>query len=321
MHRSFAALLVLSAIALPSIAQDVPTIGILGFGSREGAEPTYAAFREGLREQGFVEGKNVRIVYRQTSDDTKLRALADELVQAKVALIFARGTLEVYAAKAATRTIPIVFALVSDPVAHSFADSFARPGGNITGVSVLTQDLTSKRLEVARDAFPKATKLAVLFSESHRQACGMELKQLERDARTLGVELVVTGFSAPEKIPQAIDELRRSGASAVVIPLTVSNSDHTALIARHAGKHSMPTIQDLSSTGLVHGLLAYGPALRWTFGRAGNIAGQILKGAKAAETPIEQPHLYELIVNLKLARSQDVPLSKLILLRATRIIE
>jgi len=322
MHRILAVLFLLSGAVLPAFAQQgVTTIGILGYNSRETAEPAYTAFREGLREQGFVEGKNLRIEYRQTSDHTKLRALANELVRAKVALIFAPGTLEVYAAKAATGTIPIVFALVSDPLVHKFADSFNRPGRNITGVYVLGQDLTSKRLEMIRDAFPKATKVAVLYSEPHKEACGLELGQLEKAARKLGVDLVATGYSAPDQIPQAIDKLRRSGAGAVLIPLTVSSSDHGALIARHAGEHSIPMIQDLNYSVLPFSLLGYGPELRWTFGRAGSIAAQILKGAKPAETPIEHPDRYELIVNRKLARSQGLSLSEVFLMRATRIIE
>lgn len=322
MRRVLVVLFLLLAILPAAFAQRaVTTIGTLNLGSREGAEPGYAAFREGLRKYGFVEGKNLRILYRHSSDGTNLRALAEELVRSPVALIFARGTPEVYAAKAATSTIPIVFAVVSDPVRHRFADSFARPGHNITGVSVLTEDLTNKRVEVIHDAFPKATKLAVLFSETHRRACGMELRQLEHAARNLGLDLVLSGFKGTDDIPAAVEAARRSGASAVVLPLTISNADHGALVGRHAAERSMPMIQDLSSALPRESLLSYGPELTSTFGRAGDMAGRILTGAKASETPIEQPHRYELVVNRKLAQSQGAGFSEILLMRATRFID
>jgi putative ABC transport system substrate-binding protein len=311
----------LACVSLQPLAQDAPTIGVLGYGSREGAEPGLAAFREGLKAHGLVEGKNLRILYRQTTDHTKLPALADELVRAKVKLIFARGMPEAHAAKAATDSIPIVFALVTDPVLHGFADSFARPGHNMTGVSVLAEDMANKRLEIAHDAYPRASKLAVLVSEPHREACGMEIEQLEGAARKLGVGLVVREFSKPEGIAQAVEEARRAGAGAVMVPVTVSNADHIGLISRAAAQRSMPTIQDLSSSGRVDALIAYGPEVQWTFGRAGYKAGQILKGAKAGDLPIERPHRYELVANREAARSQHLNLPEMVLLRATRVIE
>lgn len=321
MRALLAALLVLSAVLNTALAQQASvTIGSLSLGSHEGAEPAFAAFREGLRQQGFVEGKNLRIEYRHSNNEAGLRARAEELVRAKVALIFARGTPEVYAAKAATSRIPIVFAVVSDPVVHGFADSFARPGHNITGVAVLTEDLTSKRLEVLHDAFPKATKIAVLYSESHRRACGMELRQLRAAARHLNVDLVETGFSAPDQISDVLDKMRASGVGAVVVPLTISNADHGAVIARHAAERSIPMIQDLSSSLAADSLLGYGPEPHATFGRAGVMAGRILKGASPAVMPIEQPHRYELVVNIKSARSQKLSFSDSFLLRATRIV-
>lgn len=315
------ALLALSVSAEP-LAQSPAVIGVLEYGTRADFTPILEAFKEGLRGGGFVEGQNLRIEYRFADDDfRKVNRLAEDLVRAKVQLIYAPAVWSVHGAKSATSTIPIVFSGVNDPVAVKFVQSLARPGGNVTGISVASSELTAKRVQLMRELFPSAGLLGVVYDQDAAKGCQVELKDIARAGQQLGVDVRSYPYVGKGELQDAFEQGRRAPVSAVLVPTSMeARRMRNELVAQSSGTR-IPTIH--ASRGAVEagGLMSYGPEDAWAPRRAGNYVARILKGAKPAELPVERPSKYELVINLKTARAMGVTIPPSIVLRADRVIE
>ncbi|MBM3855202.1 MAG: hypothetical protein FJ399_18945, partial [Verrucomicrobia bacterium] len=224
-RRQFLAAIAALLVAQEAFAQRAPNriqvIGVLEYASRAGFDSLLSAFKDGLREGGFVEDKNLRIEYRFADYDyLKLDRLAEELVDAKVQVIYTHSTLSVRAAHAATKTIPIVFSGVNDPVPHKFVQSLARPGGNVTGVSLANPDMTAKRVQLLREVFSGAGRLGVVYDADSARACGLELKDIAAAAKQLGVEVQPLPYTAKSELNDAFANARRTNVLAMLVPTT-----------------------------------------------------------------------------------------------------
>jgi len=282
------------------------------------------AFLQGLRDLGYVEGRNVVIEYRDAEGKLeRFPALAAELVALKVDVIVAPTTPATVAAKQATKTIPIVFAVVSDPVTSGLVTSLARPGGNVTGLSVLEPELVGKRLELLKQVVPGVSRVAVLW---HPGAVGERtekdvLKEAEAAARAMGVPLQFVEARGPADFDRAFLDMTRASAGA----LTVLESTVFFVERRHlvdlAAKNRLPAVYGLREFVDAGGLMAYGPNQPDLFRRAAIYVDKILKGAKPGDLPVEQPTKFELIINLKAAKGLDITIPQSLLLRAVEVIQ
>ena len=313
-------------VAQGALAQRAPNrvhvIGILEYASRAGSEPTLPAFRDGLREGGFAEDKNLRIEYRFADYDyLKLDRLAEELVAANVQVIYTPSTWPTRAAHAATKTIPIVFSGVNDPVPHKFVQSLARPGGNVTGVSLASADLTAKRVQLLREVFSGAGRLGVLYDADTARACGIELKEIAAAAKQLGVEVQPLPYTAKADLDGAFANARRTNVLAMLVPTTYETRRFGPDLAAQSSSSRIPLMHAGSNAVEAGGLMSYGPAAGWGPRRAGNYVARILNGVKPADLPVERPDKYELVINLKTARALGLKIPQSILLRADRVIE
>ena len=298
------------------------TIGVLEHGTRDSFELLLAAFREGLRESGFVEGKNLRIEYRYSDGDyRKVNRLGEDLVRAKVQVIFAPTTWSVHGAKAATTTIPIVFAGVNDPISVKFVKSLAKPGGNITGVSIASADLTAKRIELMREAFPSASRFGVIYSEDAARGCQVELKDIAQAGKQLGMSVHQFPYGERSSIKGAFDGGRDAKIEAAVIPTTMEYRQVGGELLAQSMSSRIPTIHAGREAVENGGLISYGPDSGWAYRRAGYYVARILNGTKPEDLPVERPTTYELAVNLKTARALGIKIPEIIMLRATRVIE
>lgn len=297
-------------------------IGILQQGTRADSEPEFVAFREGLREGGFVEGQNLRIEYRFADYDyRKLDRLAAELVRAKVQVIYAPTTWPAYAAQAATKTIPIVFSGVNDPVHVKLVQSLARPGGNITGVSQASSDLTAKRVELMRELFPGGVRLGVVYDEDAAKACNLELRDIGNAGKKLGVEVRQFPYAARTDLEGTFEKAKRANIAALLVPTTYETRRFGAELALQSTSSRIPMVHSGSAPVEAGGLMSYGPERDWAPRRAGNYVARILKGAKPSDLPVERPMTYELVVNLKTAHAMGIKIPQTVLLRADRVIE
>ncbi len=300
----------------------VRVIGVLEYASRAGFEPILPAFKDGLRDGGFVEDKNLRIEYRFADYDyLNLDRLADELVSAKVEVIYAPSTWPVRAAHARTKTIPIVFSGVNDPVPHKFVQSLARPGGNVTGVSLASADLTAKRVQLLREVFSGAGRLGVVYDADSAKACGIELKEIATAAKQLGVEVQPLPYVARTDLDGAFKNARRTQILAMLVPTTYETRRYGPELAAQSSSSGIPLMHAGSDAVVAGGLMSYGPKAGWGPRRAGNYVARILGGTKPADLPVERPDTYELVINLKTARAMGITIPRSILLRADRVIE
>src|SRR5262245_1421249 len=279
-----------------------------------------AALRQGLSDAGYIEGQNVAIEYRWAKGEFGLLpALATDLVNHRVAVLVTSGSLAAQAAKSATGTIPIVFN-VTDPVGQGLAASLSRPGGNATGVNVLAGDLGPKRLELLREIVPKAASVTILVNPSSPVAT-LQLKLLQEAARAVGLQLQTLRASRQDEFDAVFAEyLQRRTDVMVVAPDPIFNDRRDRLVAL-AAKHAVPTIYEWREFVDAGGLMSYGASLKDTYRQLGIYAGRILKGAKAADLPIEQPTKFELVINLKTAKALGITIPQSILLRADQVIE
>jgi putative ABC transport system substrate-binding protein len=283
--------------------------------------PNQVGFRDGLRELGYVEGKNIAIEYRWVEGDIKrLPGLAAELVGLKVDLIFVWGTPAVAAAKQATSTIPIVFAGVGDPVGSGFVASLARPGGNITGFSNLSAGLAGKELEILSEVVPGIKRVAVLRNPGN-PVSALQLKEVETAARSLGVQLQRVEFHAPEDLANAFASMSKERAAGVVMLSDPTIVGQFRRIAELAIKRRLPSIYPNPGYAEAGGLMSYGANGAVQFRRAASYVDRIFKGTKPADLPVEQPTKFELIINGKTAKALGIKISNSILLRAERVIE
>jgi ABC-type uncharacterized transport system substrate-binding protein len=325
-RREFITLLGGAAAAWPLATRaqqpPMPLIGFLNGASQEGFAPFVAAFREGLKEAGYVEGQNATIEYRWAEGHyDRLPALAADLVQQKVTVIAATGTPAALAAKAATSTVPIVFTTGGDPIKLGLVASLRRPGGNVTGSTGLTVEVGPKRLELARELFPGVTTFALLVNPANPLAATVS-KDLQAVADTLGVRLHVLHASTEADFEAAFATAAQLRAAALVIsggdPLFVS---HAAQLGALALRHSVPAIFQFREFAAAGGLMSYGGDARDTYRLAGVYTGRILKGEKPADLPVAQSTKVDLILNLKTARALGITVPLPLSGRADEVIE
>ena len=306
--------------ALGAQQKAMPVIGFLSSTSAESSALRVAAFRQGLSETGYIEGQNVAIDYRWAEGRyDRLSALAGDLIGRKVDAIAAIGTLSTQAAKSATSTIPIVF-LVSDPVASGLVASLSRPGGNLTGFSILSGELTLKRLELLSELVPQAGVIAVLVN-SNNPGAGRYMQDMQEAARSKGLELHVVKAGTESEIEAAFTSLAQLHAGALFIgpdPFFISRRDQLAALAL---RHAVPAIYESRESVAAGGLISYGTNLTAVNRQVGIYVGRILKGTKPADLPVQQPTTFELVVNLNTAKALGLMVPPSILARADEVIE
>ncbi len=297
----------------------MPVIGVLGSPSPGPVATDIAAFHGGLSEAGYVEGQNVAIEYRWAEGRLdQLPALAADLVARKVDVIAAlAGTPPAMAAKTATSTIPIVFSS-GDPVGLGLVASLARPGGNLTGVSSL--ELSPKRIEMLSELVPGAKVIALLVNPNNAIA-ESTIQNAQEAARTKGVELLVLKASTESEIDAAFATLSQARAGALMQPSDAFFNSRLDQLVALASRHSLPAIYDWREYPAAGGLISYGPSRTGLWRQVGIYVGKILKGAKPADLPVEQPTRFELVVNLKTAQALGITMPPSILARADEVIE
>jgi putative ABC transport system substrate-binding protein len=301
--------------------QALPVIGLINGTSAQKYEPFVAAFREGLKESGFVDGENVTIEYRWAEGDyNKLPALAADLVKRQVAVIVANTPANV-AAKKATDTIPVVFTTASDPVQIGLVTNLNHPGGNVTGVTQLNASLGPKRLELAHELLPAATDLALMVNPNDPARAEKFIGEVREAATRLGVQLHVLRAGAEAEMEAALEGFAQTKAGALVVGADAFYNANSKLLAELSLRHNVPTIYEYTEFTDAGGLMSYGGNIKESYRWAGIYAGRILKGAKPADLPVQQSTTVELIVNLKAAKALGIAVPLSLLGRADKIIE
>ena len=324
-RRRFMATLAGGLLAAPLGAEAQQKIARIGYLTAEPkASPHLAeAFREGLRELGYVEGQNILIEYRSAEGHPeRLPGLAAELVRLKVDVLVADGTPPSVAAKDATKTIPVVFAAVADAIGSGLVASLARPGGNVTGFSFLGPETVAKCLQLLKEAVPGITRAAVLShpgnpSEATRK---IMLHETEIAARALAVQLQFLEARGPDDFERAFSQMTQARAGGLTLLTSIMFFSERRRLVELAAKHKMPTVYPWREPVDVGGLLAYGPNLLDLFRRAAVYVDRILKGAKPADMPVEQPIKFELVINLKTAKALGLTIPPSLLARADEVI-
>jgi putative tryptophan/tyrosine transport system substrate-binding protein len=287
-----------------------PIIGFLNSGSAGSRGEQFAAFDRGLKEAGYVDGQNVTVEYRWADDDyTRLPSLAAELVRRPVAVLVAGGgPVSALAAKAATKTIPIVFTTVADPVESGLVASLNRPGGNVTGTAGLTSELDAKRLELLHQLIPKTRVFGVLVNPN-RPGYEAELKELQAKAGDMKLNLVLEKAGAEGEIDAGFEALARQKIDALLVTADPLFNSRRARVIELATRYAIPSIYQWREFAAAGGLMSYGPSIVNAYHQTGVYVGRILKGAKPADLPVVRPTRFELVINLKTAKALgiDVP--------------
>ena len=296
----------------------IPRVGILFIGGRD--QPHLEAFKQGLREHGYSEGKNIILEYRYAEGQyDRLPDLAKEFVREKVDVIVTTSSVSAQAARKATRTIPIVMTTGS-PVEQGLAESLARPGGNVTGLSVLVSDLSGKRVELLKEAFPKVTRVLTLWSPRSSEAV-IGLKETQEAAQALAVKLHPVKVQTAEDIEKVFAEVPKANVNAVLVVLSPQVTLQSKRIVELALKQRLPGMYPTRQFAEEGGLMAYGPLIGDLYRRAATYVDKILKGAKPADLPIEQPTKFELVINLKTAKQIGLTIPANVLARADKVIK
>jgi ABC-type uncharacterized transport system substrate-binding protein len=314
-----------SAAAWPVVARaqqpGMPVVGFLNSASLGGYVPYVAAFREGLKEAGFVEGQNVTIEYRWAEGQyDRLAALAADLVQRKVTVIAATSTPAAVVAKAATATIPIVFTTGGDPIKLGFVASLNRPGGNVTGVSNMTSEIASKRIGLLREFVPANTVIANLVNPGF-QDTELQLADVEAAARGLGLRMIVVRASSESEIDAAFADMARRGAGALLVatdPFLLSRRDQIVALA---ARSSIPALYPIRGYADVGGLMSYGTDFTDSYRQGGVYVGRILKGEKPTDLPVQRSTKFEFIINLRTAKVLGLSVPNAMQLLADEVIE
>jgi putative ABC transport system substrate-binding protein len=326
-RREFIILLA-SATACPLAAHaqqqagKVPRIGYLGLTSPSDRPPLLDAFRQRLRELGWVEGQNIVIDYRFAEDRVdRLPDLAAELVRLKVDVIVSLGTQGVTAAKNATETIPIVMIAVRDPVGIGLIASLARPGGNVTGVSGYAGlELVTKQLELLKETVPQIRRVAILSNPSNAYH-QLAIREVNVAARPLGVQLLLLEAQGPNEFDSAFAAMAKERAGALLVLSDGIFSSHSTRLADLAARSRLPAAYAVRESVEAGGLMSYGPSFLDLYRRSAVYVDKILKGAKPADLPVEQPTKFELVINLKTANALGLEVPATLLARADEVIE
>jgi putative tryptophan/tyrosine transport system substrate-binding protein len=324
-RREFSTLLGGAAVTCPLAARvqqpTMPVIGFLHGASPEGYAPMVTAFRQGLKEAGYVEGQNVTIEYRWAEGHyDRLPALAADLVHRQVAEIVTGGTPPAFAAKRATSTIPIVINVGIDPVQVGLVASLNRPGGNVTGLAILTAELGAKRLELLHESLPTATVVAMLVNPTS-PITEPETRGVRDAARSLGLQLHVLNASTESEIDTAFGTLVELHAGALVVSVDPFLTNQRARIVALAARHAVPVIYGLREFATSGGLMSYGNDLADAYRQSGIYAAKILKGEKPADLPVQQVVRVEFVINLKTANTLGLTFPITLLGRADEVIE
>jgi len=312
----------LFALCLPADAQQptkVPRIGFLAAISPAAISARIEAFRQGLKELGYVEGKNIVIEWRSVEGKgDRLPGLAAELVRLKLDVIVTAGPISTRPAKGATKTIPIVMAQDDDPVGNGFVASLARPGGNITGLATLAPELSGKQLELLKEIVPRLSRVAVL-GNSTRPGNAQSLRETELAAGAFGVKLQYLDVLGPKDIDTAFREAGKGRADAV-LALVATGVPNRKQVVELAVKSRLPVMYSRPELVEAGGLMTYGASFTDLYRRAATYVDKILKGAKPADLPVEQPTKFEFIINLKAAKQIGLTIPPNVLVRADRVI-
>ena len=315
-------LLAVAVIAEGQQPKKVPAdIAYLSIRTASSQAPLLDAFRQGLRELGYVEGKNILIEYRFADGEAaRLPAMINEAVRLKVDVIVSGGAGPTRRAKEATKTIPIVMAQDIDPIGNGFVASLARPGGNITGLSTLQSDLTGKRLELLKEAVPQLSRVAVIGRSSSVDNA-RELKETEVAAAALGLKLQFLDLRDPKDIENTFSAARRSRADGVFVLTFAIERQHRKQLVDLATRDRLPAMYSGRTSVEDGGLMSYGVNDADLYRRAATYVDKILKGAKPADLPVEQPMKFELVINLKTAKQIGLTIPPNVLARADRVIK
>jgi putative ABC transport system substrate-binding protein len=325
-RREFITLLGGTAAAWPLAARAqqprMPVIGFLSSSSPDGFAIRLRAFRQGLKDLGYVEGQTVTVEYRWAeSQNARIPALAAELVRRQVAVIVSGGTLSVVAVKAATATIPVVFEVAVDPVASGIVAGLNRPGGNATGVTNLNIEVGPKRLEVLHELLPSVTVIAALVNPTNSVLAEPYVRGLQAAARGFGIQLHILNASTEQEFDGVFAKLAQLRAGGLVIMPDQFFSAQIEQLATLTVRHSIPAIYQYHAFVNAGGLLSYGGSQTDNYRLVGNYAGRILKGEKPADLPVIQSTKVELIINLKTAKALGIAVPLSLLGRADEIIE
>jgi ABC-type uncharacterized transport system substrate-binding protein len=321
-----AVVLILSLTLVPRAAEPqqpgkVQRVGVLMLASLSARPQQWEAFRQGLREHGYVEGQNILLEFRSAEGKLyRLAELAAELIQTKVDVIVASGTEASQAAKKATGTIPVVMSNTGDPVGAGIVANLARPGGNITGLSLLATELSAKRLELLKETLPKLARVAVLWNPSNASVV-LKFKETEAAARVLGVQLQSLQVQRPSDLESAFQAASHARTDALVTADDQFLSSQRVQIVGLAMRHRLPMASEFREFAVAGGLISYGPSLTDLARRAAVYVDKILKGAKPGDLPIQQPTKFELVVNLKTAKALGLTIPQTLLQRADQVIE
>ena len=323
MNRRDTVLAILAFVVAPLSAKAQQTGKVWRIGSlalTSGPNENIEAFREGLRSFGYVEGRNLVIEYRWAAGkNERLPELAAELVRLKVDVIVAGATSPVTAAKLATRTIPIVMPAPSDPLGSGLVASLARPGGNVTGMSMQSTHLAGKPLQLARELVPETTRGAVLTDTGRTGE--LFVKQLQAAAKKMGITVVNHRLSQAAELAGAFAAMQRERVQALIVPRNTFSFENRERVVALAAQYRLPVIYGSRDLMEVDGLMSYGPSLSAMYRYAASYVDRIFKGAKPADLPVEQPTKFEMIINLKNAKALGLTIPQTLLLQADEVIK
>ena len=302
---------------------NVPRVGyVAATGDRKTPGPAIEGFRQGLRDLGLTEGKNIVVEYRYTeAKRDRNPILVAELMQLKVDVLVVPGPGAIRAAKQATKTIPIVMVVQDDPVAAGYIDSLARPGGNITGVTRFTRELSGKRVELLTEVVPKISRVAVLWNPTSRTSMPTVFKDYETAARALKIQLQSLEVRGANDFEGAFRAMAKERAQALIVIRNPLHTRHQKQIAELAIKNRLPSMNEIHDFVEAGGLVSYSANEDERFRRAAYYVDRILKGAKPADLPVEQPTKFELVINLKTANEIGVTIPQSVLYKANRVIK
>jgi ABC-type uncharacterized transport system substrate-binding protein len=298
----------------------IPVVGYIWNSSEALAAPNVAAFRQGLQQLGYVEGQDVRIVSRYADGQfERFPALVKELIEARSDVLVVAGPQASRAVKQATDTLPVVMAVISDPVAEGLVQSLARPGGNITGIAFQNTELTAKRLELLKRVIPKATRIVALVDPTFGRSAG--LAELQTAARSLGLELHTVEARGPADFEAAFRSARNARAEGMVVLASPLLSAHRQALIAHVARSRLPATYEVRTFVDDGGLMSYGPNFVDMYRRSATYVDKILKGAKPADLPVEQASRFDLVVNLRTAKALGLTIPPSVLQQADQVLE